>query len=94
MTSMVESIPKLADIIYATLIKETQVALDSQEFSVPFKKRSKEDRILIKKEILVQLKQYSEEVAEKIKGEKTWKGNTGEIASRLKEIIQRCMDDN
>ena len=93
MMLMTEPKYKFADIIYATLIKEVQVALDSQEFSVPFKKRDHEDRVLIKKKILEKLKQYSQEVAAKIQGENTWKGDTGEVASRLKKIIQGCMND-
>lgn len=93
MMTMANPIPKISDIIYATLIKETQVALDSQEFSVPFKKRTKEDRVTIKKKILAELKKYSEEVAKKIQEKNALKGDSKEIAVKLREIIQRCVNE-
>lgn len=84
---------KLEDIIYATFIKQAQVALDSQEFSVQFKNKRHEDRVLIKKKILVELKKISKEIAKSIEKNGVLKGNVQEKTARLNEVIRRCLNE-
>ena len=54
---------RFKDIVYALLVNYSAKTLNSEELAPKFKARSKEERILIKKKILKELRQKADEIS-------------------------------
>lgn len=86
--------------IYATLIKDAQLLLDSGDIADEFKKKIREERIEIKKNILKELKKNSKEITNKLVTETLQNESNIEkivespkFKDNLKNTIRRCVDE-
>ncbi len=79
--------------IYATLLRDAQLALSSEDFADEFMKKSKNDRLEIKKKMLAQIKQYSKEIASKYTGQVGDLNKSKKMKTELGKIIKRCLDE-